>query len=127
MSINSFGLAARAVLGENPLMSLTESRFQIFRCLIGLAYIDGYMHPDEKKIIEQLIDAERVSPAQREILLQDMVDAPDYEAHYIHVVDKRDRHDLFRFARALFKIDGLLSEPEREALIKLEAHTGDHP
>ena len=80
-------------------MPLTQSRFHHYRALIAIAYADGYLHPDERSFINDLIDAETLlSPDQRAVLYQDFSDPPQLDDMLPHVTGPRDCQDLYQRA-----------------------------
>ena len=89
-------------------MSLSQSSFYKWRCLIALASVDAKIDPGERKFFsEQLnnLKDEGISREQMQTLSDDLKNPKQPEVFFIRVDDPIEKIDLLRMAYYLFMSD----------------------
>ncbi len=89
-------------------MSLSQSCFYKWRCLIALAGVDAKLDPREKQFFSNQIKAltsEGITQEQMAILAEELKHPRQPEVYFIRVDDPIEKMDLLRMAYFLFTSD----------------------
>lgn len=97
-------------------MSLSESRFNMWRAVTAVIYADEVVKPHEVNFILENIRSLPLSEEQREILTRDLNEPGDIGGFFRKISSPRDKTDFFHLARALSWSDGEFSLREKELL-----------
>ncbi|TAL27996.1 MAG: TerB family tellurite resistance protein [Alphaproteobacteria bacterium] len=102
---------------------ISDSLFNMWRCVIALAHADGEVQSEERAYIERIIgNLDRVyglSPEQKKIFEDELQHAGDLKELLPHVKEPQDRASLVYFADIIVWADGTLSEEEEKLLKQL--------
>lgn len=98
-------------------MSMSESRFYMWRCIIALAHADGTITPPERETIWDALEGEELlSREQREQLDADMDTPRSVDDLLGKVRDGADRQDLLIKARELLWSDDIMGGMEERMM-----------
>lgn len=100
-------------------MSVTDSRFYMWRTLFAIAHADNVVTDDEVKFMAHVLEDVEFSAEQEATLKDDIMKAKDVEQMFRGVTDHDDREKFFEFARDIVWVDGEYSEEEQAAMVKL--------
>jgi len=100
-------------------MSLTDSKFNMWRTITSLAHADGIFCRDEKNYLEPIFDGLDLSSEQREQLKSDMITPQDSKKMFELISEPADRAQVTYFGRILMWADENLESSEEEMLKKL--------
>ena len=100
-------------------MSLSESRFHMWRAVAAMIHADDMVLPHEINFIIESTKDLPLSDEQRAILLWDMNHASDIEKHFEKITHPRDKEDFFHLSRAISWSDGEFDEREQALLRKV--------
>ena len=100
-------------------MSLSESRFYMWRAVAAMIHADDMVLPHEINFIIESTRDLPLSDEQRAILTWDMGHPGDIEAHFTKITHPRDKEDFFYLARAISWSDGEFDEREKALLRKV--------
>ncbi len=99
---------------------ISESRFNMWRCVVGMAHADGVITPHELAFINNYIKDLSLSKAQLDIVGDDLREAQDIHDIFSKVTDHQDKKDFFVLARALSWCDGDYAAQEKSIIEQLE-------
>jgi len=100
-------------------MSLSDSKFNMWRTVTALAHSDGVFHRDEEDYLLQIFDNLKLSKEQREILAADVKVAQDPAKLHGLITEPADRAQVTYFGRILLWADKDFDHTEEEVLEKL--------
>ena len=102
---------------------ISDSLFNMWRCVIALAHADGEVQSQERAYIERIIgNLDRVyglTPEQKKTYADDLAAAPSLKDLLPLVKEPQDRASLVYFADIIVWADGTLSEEEEKLLKQL--------
>lgn len=103
----------------------SDSKFNMWRCVIAMAHADGMLHADEKAYLHKMFDNMRekagLSREQEDQLLEDMDAPPEIADILPHIEEDSYRAQVTYFARLLAYKDNHFHPDEQELLDKLHA------
>lgn len=108
-------------------MSISDSRFNMWRAVAAMIHADGLVLPHEINFIIEGTRNISLSESQREILMQDLQQPGDIETHFRNITLRRDKEDFFHFARAVAWSDGDFDDREKALIQKVRLLPGDAP
>ncbi len=100
---------------------MSNSRFNMWRCLVSLVYTDHKLTIEERKFFTDRFEKLNLSEEQKSILLQELQSPQKIENIFKYVTDKEDRATFIYFARLLFWSDGEFAEQEEKILKHLHS------
>lgn len=98
---------------------IPESRFNMWRAIVGVIHADHVVKPHEVNFVLQSTRDIGLSEAQHAILADDMRAAGDIELFYKKITNSKDKMDFFHLARAVAWSDGDFDDSERDLLIRI--------
>lgn len=101
--------------------NMTDSRFNMWRCLVALVHADHRISPEEKEFFTKRFDKLRLSEEQKSILLNELQNPQKVEDIFNKITDREDKATLIYFARLLFWSDGEFAKQEEKILKHLHA------
>lgn len=102
-----------------PQVSLNESGFYKWRCLVALAHVDGKVTPEERNMIDLQLRSLFLTKEQHEIILKDYLEPQDVQDLYPYVTLDDDKRHLINLAYTLFWSDSEFHEAEEEIYNRL--------
>jgi uncharacterized membrane protein YebE (DUF533 family) len=102
-------------------MSLSESRFNMWRAVVAMVHADEIVQPHEINFILENTKTLPLSKEQFEILTEDLRTPADIESHFRKITLPRDKEDFFHLARAIAWSDGEFDETEKAMLHRIRA------
>lgn len=100
---------------------VSESRFYMWRAVIALAHADNRVTEEEHEFIDRYLHNVPFSDSQREVLIDDVLNAKNVTEMFDQVSEPTDRGEFFEFARMIVWCDGDYDAQEE----KLFAHLKD--
>ena len=82
-------------------VGLSDSRMAMWRSLVAFAYVDGALAEQEKKLLLDCIEKNRLSAAQRSQLESDINNSIKLKDVYPGITELKDRGDLLTLAQML--------------------------
>lgn len=101
-------------------MSMTESRFFMWRAIFAMAHVDHVVTPEERAFLYKILAEQPFTEAQCVTLESDLENAQDVMELFQKILDQDDRSKFFRYARALVWCDGDFGEQEQRIMIALK-------
>ena len=102
--------------------AFNESKFAMWRCIIGMAHADGILHEDEQAYLTKMFDNMRdragMPADMHDTLVDDLHNPKDVEPFMGQIVDPAFRSQLVYFARLLAYKDGE-KHPDEAQLLKI--------
>lgn len=98
---------------------IPESRFNMWRAVVGVIHADHVVKPHEVNFILQSTRDIGLSDDQRAVLAEDIREGKAIETFYEKITSSKDKLDFFHLARAVSWSDGEFDDRERDLLIKL--------
>lgn len=95
-------------------MSLSDSRFNMWRGVVAFAHADGVVEDSERDFITKFFNTVAFTEDQKEQLLYELDHAQDINEIFPLITDKGDRGELILFARLMCTADGDFHEQEQE-------------
>lgn len=98
-------------------MSLSQSCFYKWRCLIALANVDAKLDPAERQFFSDQLKAlqgEGISQEQMQTLSDDLKNPKQPEVFFVRVDDPLEKIDLLRMAYFLFMSDDEFEAREQQ-------------
>lgn len=95
-------------------MSLSESRFNMWRGVVAFAHADGVVDESEREFITKFFETVAFTPEQKQQLLDDLDHPQDINRIFPEITDPADRGELILFARLMCSADGDFDEQEQE-------------
>ncbi len=86
--------------------AISESRFYMWRCVVGIAHADGVVTPHELSFINDYIKHLNFSQGQLDIIGEDLREPKDIYQMFACIEEAEDKRDFFALARALSWCDG---------------------
>ena len=104
----------------NKRVTVTPSKYALWRCAIALAHCDGRLSNSETNLIHEFSENFDFSEAQMRQLEADFREKTvSPQEMFALIEDKLDRAHLINFARVLFHVDGDFSAVEEKLLEEL--------
>ena len=101
-------------------MTMSESRFYMWRCIVALAHADGTVTPPEREMIWDALEREELlSKEQREEIMGDMDTPRSVDDLLGRVREGQDRQDLLIKARDLLWRDEIMGGMEERMMRRL--------
>lgn len=100
-------------------MSVSESRFNMWRGVVAFAHADHKVEPEERKFITQYFESVPFSHDQQLQLLEELEDAQDLNDIFPKITEAEDRSEFILFARMMCWADGDLHHQEEEILKRM--------
>ena len=97
-------------------MSVSESRFSMWRAVAAMIHADDLVLPHEINFIIESTRDIPLTDEQRAILTWDLNHPGDIEMHFSKITNRRDKEDFFYFARAIAWSDGDFDDREQALL-----------
>ncbi|MEZ4872357.1 MAG: hypothetical protein R2827_08960 [Bdellovibrionales bacterium] len=105
---------------------ISESKFNMFRCVIAMAQQDGVIEKSELEEIGKMLEKVQLSDAQREALKHELGHKINLDEVLAQVTEKGDRAMLAHYARIMMYADGV-AHPDEQALVEqLQKFAMDH-
>lgn len=105
--------------------AFNESKFAMWRCIIGMAHADGILHEDEQTYLTTIFDNMRdragMPADMHDILVEDLHNPKDPSQFMGKIVDPAFRSQLVYFARLLAYKDGEKHPDEAQLLHMMKA------
>jgi len=101
-------------------MSVSDSRFYMWRTIFAMAHADHEVTENEQKFMREALKDEKFSKKQREILEQDIETPQNAADMFMQIEEQEDRSRFFYYARMLCWCDGQFDEQEQEIIIRLK-------
>jgi uncharacterized membrane protein YebE (DUF533 family) len=101
-------------------MSVTESKFYMWRALFALAHADFIVSPEEIRFMAEAMEDVPFSEAQYAQLIKDLKDPADIEEMFEQISDVGDQAEFFKFAHVLVHIDGDYGQEEQAVMLRLK-------
>lgn len=98
---------------------VTNSQFYIWRTLFAVAHADNIVTDEEVKFMAHVMDEIDFSDEQSELLKDDLHNAKNAEAMFVHITEQEDRELFFDLARDLVWVDGNFDEEEKSMMVRL--------
>lgn len=98
---------------------ISESRFNMWRAVVGVIHADHVVKPHEVNFIVQSTQDIGLSEEQKDVLADDIRNAKEIEIFYQKITNSKDKMDFFHLARAVSWSDGEFDDRERDILIKI--------
>lgn len=95
-------------------MSLSESRFNMWRGVVAFAHADGVVDPSERDFIKKFFENVAFTPEQKDQLLNELDHPQDINNIVPKITSAEDRGELILFARLMCSSDGDFDEQEQE-------------
>ncbi len=102
-------------------MSISESRFNMWRAVTAMIHVDDVVRPHEINFILENMKSLTLSAEQLEILTEDLRTPGNIEEHFSHITALRDKEDFFHLARAIAWSDGEFDDRERQMLARIHS------
>jgi uncharacterized membrane protein YebE (DUF533 family) len=100
-------------------MSVSDSKFNMWRTVTALAHSDGVFHRDEEDYLKKIFENINLSKEQRDILAADLETAQDPAKLHGLITEPGDRAQVTYFGRILLWADKDFDHTEEEILSKL--------
>lgn len=100
-------------------MSLSESRFNMWRAVTAMIHADGVVRPHEINFILENTRKLTLSAEQLETLTEDLRTAGSVVDFFGKITQPKDRHDFFHLARAIAWSDGDFDQREQDLLASI--------
>lgn len=114
---------AQAPTPDRP--EISDSLFNMWRCVICMAHADGEVQAEERQYLENIFAnldrVYRLTPEQKKTFADDLNKAQSISELLPKVTRPEDRGSLIYFGNLLVWADGVLSAEEEEILKKLQA------
>lgn len=99
--------------------SANNSHFTLIRCIVAISLADGEIQPDEKTYIENMLKRLDLTPAQKEILRNDMETRQDPLQLYELIEDPAFKAQVPYFLQLAAWKDNELSTEEQKQILAL--------
>jgi uncharacterized membrane protein YebE (DUF533 family) len=99
---------------------LSDSRFAMWRAVIALVHVDGVVSPYEIHFVREHLRGLTLTPAQTQILADDLVRPQNIETMFAQITAEIDKRDFFSLARVLCWSDGDFQQQEKSILSRLD-------
>ena len=96
---------------------MSDSKLNMFRCVIAMAQKDGVINKGEYEELSKILANVKFSPEQQQALSDEITRPIDINEVLPKVTDKPDRAMLAHYARIMMHADGD-PKPDEQALIK---------
>ena len=100
-------------------MSLSDSKFNMWRTVTALAHTDGVFHRDEEDYLKKIFENISLSKEQSDILKSDLTTPQDPAQLHGLITEPGDRAQVTYFGRILLWADKDFDHTEEEILAKL--------
>lgn len=100
-------------------MSISDSRFNMWRAVAAMMHADEIVQPHEINFMIESTKDVPMSFEQRQTLMGDLDKAGDMEAFYANITSRKDKEDFFYLARAIAWSDGEMDVREHALLQKI--------
>ena len=100
--------------------SLSESEFNMWRCLIALAHVDKKLHMQEFLYLSEVFENLSLSQDQFEALVKDLSVPQDVKKMFLNIKEKEFKTRFFHLARILSQIDANYSQVEMKTVESLQ-------
>lgn len=102
---------------------ISESRFYMWRTLFAIVHADNVVTDEEVGFMAKALEDIAFSPAQEEILKDDIENPKDIEEMFEGITDLADRTAFFDLAHEVVWVDGNFDKEEQNVMIRLaQAH-----
>jgi uncharacterized membrane protein YebE (DUF533 family) len=101
---------------HKPNISITDSRFAMWRAAVALAWVDGRMKHEEIELLNNSAQINAFTDEQKKIFENDLKTPLKLNDVFSQITDPRDRAHLINFARRLFHTDLDFSKSEEMVL-----------
>lgn len=102
--------------------TVSDSKFNMFRCMIVMAYADSVLNENEKDYMHTLMQNNDFTPEQLETLEDDLQNPKTIEDVLPKVTNPEDRGQVVYFARLMAYKDGVFDANEEDLLNRLHAN-----
>ena len=92
---------------------MENSKFILWRASFSFCFVDGFLSPEEKSWIETKMNDLPLTPAQKSMLMNDLLNPPNISALLPQITNPVDRGFLVNNIRMLAKIDQDLNASEK--------------
>jgi len=99
--------------------SFSESRFNMWRCVAGLAHADEQVTEEERVFILSKIKKMSIEEDKKDVLRKDLESGNDINALFSSITEPASRTELIYFSRLLFWSDGEFALQEEKILEKI--------
>ena len=100
-------------------MSVSDSRFYMWRTIFAMAHADHQVTENEQSFMRDALKGEKFSKKQRQILEEDIKSPQNAADMFLKIDEQEDRSRFFYYARMLCWCDGQFDEQEQEIIIRL--------
>lgn len=104
----------------NQETGVSESRFNMWRCVVAMAHADGVVTPHELSFINDYVKEIDFNKDHLKTIGDDLLNPKDIHELFLRVTDKQDKVDFFALARALSWSDGDYDIQEKKIIKQLE-------
>lgn len=101
-------------------ISITDSRFYMWRTLFALVHADGIITQEETRFMSEALEDVPFSDEQARILMLDARVPQGPVEMFEHVTSTKDQATFFALARTLCHIDGDYGEDEQKIMLQLQ-------
>lgn len=102
-------------------MSLSDSRFHMWRAVTAMMHADSVVRPHEINFVLQSTKTLGMTAEQQSILMEDLQIPADMVECYSKITSPKDKEDFFHLAHALAWSDGNMDEREEAMLDRIRA------
>ena len=93
---------------------VSNSKFNMMRCLIAISHADGVFHDEEREYLENMMDRLPLSHEQRETLISDFSEQRDIAELFDQIDEPKYRSEVVYFSRLTAHKDGDYDPSEDE-------------
>lgn len=102
-------------------MAISDSQMAMWETIVALVHVDGKIHQDEDKFLQDRFEKLPVTPQQKEELLNQLHHPGSPKELFKKISEPKDRSQVIYFARLLFYSDGDFSAEEKLILDHLHS------
>lgn len=99
--------------------------FNLWRAVLSLVHADGELADEEREYIYAIVQVFHFSASQKNIIEQDLKEAPDTVQLFELLKNVRHRKQFFVLARTIIWCDGIFHEQEKAMIEKIVEKLGD--
>lgn len=105
-----------------PAQPVSDSQFNMIRCVLAVAHADGIIQDEERAYINKMISKLQLTDDQRDTIEKDFETPQDVIALFDKIDDPQYKSQVIHFARLMVWKDGELDPGEEAIMKKLQSH-----
>ena len=98
---------------------VSESEFYMWRAIFAFAFVDTSLSLEEQELLHSYLAKARLSPEQKKVLSEDLLDPKDVVEMYHHITETQHKERFCVLSRALAWCEGDMDAQEARILSKV--------